>query len=56
MGSEMCIRDRHEMPAAEMSDDDVESEVQVSAVSAREFTCGSHRQMLIGTYFSTFIS
>ena len=46
---------KHEMPAAELSDD-VESEVQVSAVSAREFTFASHHQMFIETYFSTFIS
>ena len=45
---------KHELPAAELSVDDVESEVQVSAVSATEFTCGSHRQMLIGTYFPYF--
>ena len=47
---------KHEMPATELSNDDVKSEVEVSAVSARESTCGSHRQTCIGTYFSTFIS
>ena len=47
---------KHEMPAEEFSDDDVESKGQVNAVSAREFTCGSHRQLFIGTYFSTFMS
>ena len=47
-----CIRSKHEMPAAEMSDE-VESEVQASAVSVRELRCGSHRQIFSGTYFFT---
>ena len=43
---------KHEMPAAEMSDD-VDCEVQAIAVGAREFRCGSNRQMFFGPYFST---
>ena len=38
---------KHEMHAAELSDE-VESEVQASAVSVREFRCESHRQTLLG--------
>ena len=38
------------MHAAELSDE-VESEVEASAVSAREFKCESHRQTVTGTYF-----
>ena len=45
---------KHEMHAAELSDE-VESEVQASAVRVREFRCESHRQILTGTYFFTFI-
>ena len=40
---------KHKMHAAELCDD-VESEVQASAVSVREFWCESHRQTLTGTY------
>ena len=43
------------MPTAELCDEE-ESEVQASAVSVREFRCGSHRQVFIGTYLFTFIS
>ena len=43
---------KHEMPAAELSDD-VDCEVQAIAVGAREFRCGSNRQMFFGPYFST---
>ena len=46
---------KYEMPAAELNDE-VESEVQASAVSAREFRCGIHRQIHTGTHFFTFIS
>ena len=44
---------KHETLAAGFSDD-VESEVQAKSVSVTEFRCGSHRQVLIGTYFSSF--
>ena len=46
---------KHEMHAAELSDE-VESEVQASVVSVREFRCESHRQTFTGTYFFPFIS
>ena len=41
---------KHEMPAAELNDE-VDSDVQASAVTAREFRCGSHPQTFIGTSF-----
>ena len=44
---------KHEMNAAELSDE-VESEVQATAVSVREFRCESHRQTFTGTYFFAF--
>ena len=46
---------KHEMQAAELSDE-VEGEVQASAVSVREFRCESHRQTFTGTYFFASIS
>ena len=46
---------KDETHAAELSDE-VESGVQASAVSVREFRCESHRQVFTGTYFFTFIS
>ena len=46
---------KHEMHAAELSDE-VESEVQASAVSVREFRCESHRQTFTGTFSFAFIS
>ena len=46
---------KHEMHAAELSDE-VEGEVQASAVSVREFRCESHRQTFTGTYFFASIS
>ena len=46
---------KHEIHAAELSDE-VESEVQASAVSVREFRCEGHRQTLTRTYFVAFIS
>ena len=46
---------KNEMHSAELNDE-VESEAQASAVSVREFRCESHRQVLTGTYFFTFIS
>ena len=46
---------KHEMHAAELSDD-VESELQASTVSVREFRCGSHRKTFTGTYLLGIIS
>ena len=46
---------KHEMHAAELSDE-VESEVQASAVSVREFRCEGHLQTFTGTYLFAFIS
>ena len=46
---------QHEIHAAELSHK-VESEVQASAVSVREFRCESHRQTFTGTYVFAFIS
>ena len=46
---------KHEMHAADLNDE-VDSEVQASAVSVREFKCESHRQTFTGTYIFAFIS
>ena len=44
---------KHEMRAAELSDE-LESEVQASAVSVREFRCEGHRQTFTRTYVFVF--
>ena len=46
---------KHEMRAAELSDE-VQSEVQASTVSVREFRCESNRQIYIGTCLFAFTS
>ena len=46
---------KHDMHAADLNDE-VDSEVQASAVSVREFICESHRQTFTGTYLLALIS
>ena len=41
---------KDEMPAAELNDE-VDRDVQASAVTVREFRCGSHRQIFTSKYW-----